>query len=59
MCKKVYYDIKYNPTTRTWCLFKNIETEYGFNFYCIFESNNIQNCKNKLNEVDYERKRVK
>ena len=51
MNKDITYTIEYNSNTKTWCLFKNIKTPQGFNFYTILESQIKQECIDKLEEV--------
>ena len=51
MNKEITYTIEYNSNTKTWCLFKNIKTSQGFNFYTILESQIKQECIDKLDEV--------
>ena len=48
MCK---YTLEYNPTTKTWCVFKNIIKEHGFNFYAIYEDSRYKKAKEKYREV--------
>jgi len=47
----ITYKIRFNPTTKTWCLFKHIEKDRSYNFYAIFESTNKKECITKLKEV--------
>lgn len=51
MCKKVFYRIEYNETTKTWNVFKFIQREYSINFYSIYESVSKKECIAKLKEV--------
>lgn len=47
---KINYTIEYNTTNKLWIVWKNIEKEYSFNFYPIYEGNK-QECKIKLKEM--------
>ena len=51
MCKKILYKIEFNPTTKTWCIFKHIESEHSYNFYSIYEDVSKKKCIDKLKEV--------
>lgn len=50
MCK-ITYTIKYNSTRKTWCIFKNIESEHSYNFYGIYEDADKKKCIDKLKVV--------
>ena len=50
--KKINYSIEYNSTTKIWVVWKNIENDYSFNSYSVFESTDKKECKNKLNEIN-------
>lgn len=50
--KKINYSIEYNTTTKTWVVWKNIESDYSFNFYSVFESASKKECQNKLSEIN-------
>jgi len=45
------YVINFNPTTQTWCLFKQLESEHSYNFYPIWESTNKKECQEKLKNI--------
>lgn len=49
--KKINYSIEYNPATKEWVLYKNIEGEQSFNFYPILQSDKKTDCINKLEEI--------
>lgn len=51
MNKKIKYTLEFNNTTKTWCVFKNIETHHSYNFYAIFEDRDFKKCKQKIKEV--------
>ena len=45
------YTLEYNRITKTWCIFKNIIKERGYNFYAIFETTDYKEAKEKYREV--------
>ena len=45
------YTLEYNVNTKTWCIFKNIESYHSFNFYAIYEDRDYKKCKEKLEEL--------
>lgn len=49
--KKVTFSIEYNPVSKTWCLFKNIEGNQSYNFYPVIQSDNKKDCEDKLKEI--------
>lgn len=49
--KKITYNLEYNKTTKTWCVFKNIESYHSYNFYAIYEDTDKKRCMEKLKEV--------
>lgn len=51
MCK---YTLEYNPTTKTWCVFKNIIKEHSFNFYVIYEIQDIKKQKKNIGRFQNE-----
>lgn len=48
---KITYTIDYNHTNKMWCLFKRVESDFGYAFRGIFESPDKKDCQNKLLEV--------
>ena len=48
---KKYYTLEYNSTTKTWCVFRNVESQYGCSFMSIYESKYKDLCKKKFKEV--------
>ena len=48
---KTYYTLEYNRTTKTWCVFRNAESDSGFSFVSIYESNNKKLCEKKYKEI--------
>lgn len=49
--KNIRYKVEYNPTTKTWNVFKYIESEHSFNFYSVFESESKKECKEYLDNL--------
>lgn len=49
---KTNYTIEYNPASKTWCLYKNIEGNHSYNFYPIVQSENKKDCQIKLDEIN-------
>lgn len=45
---KVYYTLEFNNTTKTWVIFKNVESESGFSFTGVFENADKKVCKDRL-----------
>ena len=56
--KKVTFSIEYNPVSKTWCLFKNIEGNQSYNFYPVIQSDNKKDCQKKLKEITKEREDI-
>lgn len=50
--KKTVYNIEYNPVSKTWCLYKNIEGSQSLNFYPIVQSVDKKDCQAKLDEIN-------
>lgn len=49
--KKTVYSVEYNPVSKTWCLYKNLESSQSLNFYPIVQSEKKQDCIKKLEEI--------
>lgn len=49
--KNIRYKVEYNSTTKTWNVFKYIESERSFNFYSVFESTSKKECKEYLDKL--------
>ena len=59
--RKTSYSIEYNPASKTWCLYKNIEGGNSYNFYPIVQSESKKDCQIKLKEINekIEQKKLK
>ena len=56
---KTNYSIEYNPASKTWCLYKNLESSQSLNFYPIVQSEKKDDCAKKLAEIKKKEKENK
>jgi len=53
---KIFYTIEYNNIRGLWVVYKNIEGDYSFNFFGMYEGTKKE-CENELKRIINEQRR--